>query len=84
MSVFFKNRNPLSTLADFEESLNELRRMEQAKQCAEAELEQNSNEVLSEFLKRANAELSQLQESSQITKVRRFKPTSTTGYSNQI
>lgn len=57
-------------LADFAEALNEIRRLERAKQQIEAELNvADSNEAITEFLKRADIEISQLNESAQITKV---------------
>jgi hypothetical protein len=56
--------------ADFAEVLREIRRMEKAKQRVESELNSaDPSDTLIEFLKRANAEISQLNESAQITKV---------------
>lgn len=62
--------NQLIFLADLNEVMTEIRRMEHAKQGVETELNvAGSNDVLTEFLKRAETEISHLNESAQITKV---------------
>lgn len=59
----------ISFLADFNDIVAEIHRIEQGRLAVEAELNAGSNDTLADFLKHVDFEFSQLNETVEITKV---------------
>lgn len=68
MSWNFKD-SQICSLVDFNEIVAEIRRMEEARRGLETEFNACSNDTLADFLKHVDSELSQLNETVEITKV---------------